>query len=85
VPFSWAALPPLLAISRCLSSSIEAKPRFDVLELGVLAMIVSFLIARNSTDFLSPLTREDGAGSGDKMQSNIGRISVGLPTDRDGT
>ena len=27
VPFSWAARPPLLAISRCFSGDIEAKPR----------------------------------------------------------
>src|SRR5829696_1743489 len=27
VPFAWAALPPLLAISRCFSLSIDANPR----------------------------------------------------------
>src|SRR5689334_6539337 len=27
VPLAWAALPPLLAISRCLPRSIDAKPR----------------------------------------------------------
>ncbi len=27
VPFSWAARPPLLAISRCFSGDIDAKPR----------------------------------------------------------
>jgi hypothetical protein len=28
-PPPWLALPPLLAISRCLAGSIAAKPRFD--------------------------------------------------------
>src|SRR5262245_11593602 len=37
VPFAWAARPPLLAISRCLLGSIDAKPR-----LLVFAMCVSF-------------------------------------------
>src|SRR5262249_2125873 len=37
VPLAWAALPPLLAISRCLPGSIDAKPR-----LLVFAMSVSF-------------------------------------------
>jgi hypothetical protein len=27
VPFSWAARPPLLAISRCFSGDIDANPR----------------------------------------------------------
>src|SRR3954449_10422366 len=31
VPFAWAALPPLLAIVRCLSGSIDANPRLLVL------------------------------------------------------
>src|SRR5919206_4154496 len=37
VPLAWAARPPLLAISRCLLGSIDAKPR-----LLVLAMCLSF-------------------------------------------
>jgi hypothetical protein len=28
-PPPWLALPPLLAISRCLAGSIAANPRFD--------------------------------------------------------
>src|SRR5687768_17588097 len=33
VPFWWAALPPLLAISRCFTRSIEANPRSSLATL----------------------------------------------------
>src|SRR4051812_7343655 len=34
VPFWWAALPPLLAISRCFARSIEANPRSSLATLS---------------------------------------------------
>src|SRR3990170_7777292 len=38
VPFWWAALPPLLAISRCLARSIDANPRSSLATLSLLAL-----------------------------------------------
>jgi hypothetical protein len=38
-PPPWLALPPLLAISRCLAGSIAANPRFEP-PLLVVAMIL---------------------------------------------
>ena len=43
-PPPWLALPPLLAISRCLAGSIAAKPRFDPPLL--VAAIFSLLVGR---------------------------------------
>ena len=78
-PLAWAAWPPLLAISRCLNSSMEPKPR---LPLGICSLLSTGPVLGRRTHQVILRFPALGTGSAAINLADMFRRVSSLETDR---